>query len=160
MPDQELPHGHERRRIQFVELWTPRDWTIKVYAIAKRSREPDPDLIAVAKDLGFQRLPFPASTETRYGLGLVTVQEGEHRDFIRIGWWVRRHFFKSYLYSSDPGRSEPELFSDLTSTGLSASLWDLHVMQFESSAWISSVLEREGGPNLDEYLAQRVRREL
>lgn len=159
MSDRELPSGYEPRSIQFWEVWRPHDWTIKVYAISS-GKDPDPDLIAAAKDLALQRLPFPAVTDTRYGLGLLIVQQGNDQKYIRVGWWIRQHVLKSYLYSSDPGGKDPVHFSDVTSTGVTASLWDLHVMHFERTAWINSVVNRADGPDGEEYLLQRFRREV
>lgn len=155
MSERDLPSRYEPRSIRFLELWKPGDWRVKVYGISARNDRPERDLVAVAKELALKQFPRPAVTENRYGVGLLIVHEGGDGNYVLVDWWLGKHKLKSYVYSADPGRVRPEEFRDVTSTGLTGCVWELHVLDFERRAWVHSVLAREGGPDLDEYLVQR-----
>lgn len=143
------------RPVDFLGLWEPSDWKMKVYGIsALRDRPPAP-LVAVARELAVKELPRPAVAEGRYGVGFLIVHQGADGEYVLVNWWVSESLLKSHLFNAPTGASSPEAFRYLTPSGMTASVWDLHVIHFERTAWITSVLDREGGPDLQEYLLQR-----
>lgn len=160
MSEQQLPSGYRRRSIQLLDVWRPLDWIVKVYGISSRPGGPGRDFIAAGRELSLRRLPHPGTGENRYGVALLIIEEGESANHVRVGWWIRKHHLKSYLYRSNPGRIDPSDFHESTQTGFSGSFWNLHVVHFERSAWIASVLDREAGPSLDEYLLQKLNGEV
>jgi len=160
MSDQTLPRGYQPRSIRLLDVWRPLDWTLKVYGISSRAGGPRGDLVAAGQELSLRRLPHPGKGEHRYGVGLLIVEEGECGNHVRVGWWIKKHHLKSYLYRSDSGRTDPRDFHETTPAGLTGSFWNLHVIHFERSAWIASVLDRQAGPNLDEYLLQKLNAEV
>lgn len=155
MSDRDLPRGYEPRSIRLLKVWRPVDWAIKVYGISNQEGGPAKDLLEAALDLALQQFPRPAVTDHRYGVGLLVVQEGEDANYVRVGWWTRKYLLKSHLYRSDPGGKDPDRFFDVTSTGLTATLWELPVLNFERMAWIKSVLDRQYSASLDEYVLRK-----
>lgn len=146
---------YQPRPIRFLEMWEPDDWRIKVYGISARSERPSVSLVAVAKELALKELPRPPVTENRYGVGFLVVHEGADGSYVLVDWWVGENMLKNHVFSAPAGRVATEDFRYVTPTGLCACVWELHVMHFERTAWITSVLDREGGPDLEEYLLQR-----
>lgn len=151
----ERSEPYRKRSIRFLELWHAGDWRIKVYGIAARGGTPPRSLVSVGKELALKELPRPAVTDNRYGVGFLIVHQGASGNHILVDWWVNETMLKNHVYSAPGGRTEPEDFRYVTPTGVAARVWDLHVMDFERSAWVTSVLDRERGPDLDEYLLQR-----
>lgn len=147
--------GYQPRPIHFLELWKPDDWQLKVYGISARGEHPSPALVAAAKELALKELPRPAVTDNRYGVGFLIVHEGADGSWVLVDWWVRENMLKNLVFNAPAGRTAAEDFRSVTPTGLCACVWELHVMHFERTAWITSVLDREGGPDLEEYLLQR-----
>lgn len=150
-----LEGSYEPRPIRFLELWEPDDWRLKVYGISARGERPPPPLVAAAKELALKELPRPAVTDSRHGVGFLVVHEGADGSWVLVDWWVRENMLKNHVFSAPAERTDAEDFRYVTPTGLSACVWELHVQHFERTAWITSVLDREGGPDLEEYLLQR-----
>lgn len=151
----ELSADYEPRPVRFLEMWQPDEWRIKVYGISVSDDGPSPSLVAAGKELALKELPRPARTSNRYGVGFLIVHEGADGNYVLVEWWVGENMLKSHVFTAPTGRFEPEDFRYVTPTGLCACIWELHVMHFERTAWITSVLDREGGPDLEEYLLQR-----
>lgn len=146
---------YRERSIRFLELWHAGEWRMKVYGIAAGDGTPPRSLVAAGKELALKELPRPAVTENRYGVGFLIVHQGVAGNHVLVDWWVNRTMLKNHVHSAPGGRTEPEDFRSVTPTGICGRVWDLHVMNFERSAWVTSVLGREGGADLDEYLLQR-----
>lgn len=151
----EISGTYEPRPVRFLEMWQPGDWQIKVYGISARQERPPASLVAVAKELALKELPIPAVTGNRYGVGFLIVHQGGDGNYVLVDWWVGENMLKNHVFAAPTGRFEPEDFRYVTPTGLCACVWELHVMHFERTAWVTSVLKREGGPDLEEYLLQR-----
>jgi len=150
-----LPSGYTPRPVRFLELWRPGEWTVKVYGISAKGERPDPDLVSTGKELAVRQLPVPAAAGNRYGVGIVIVHEGEDGNYVLVNWWMGENMLHNHVYHASRTGTRPGDFRDVTPTGLTACVWELHVLHFERTAWIRSVLAREGGPNLEEYLMQR-----
>jgi len=156
MSPEALPSGYKPRPISFLEVWEAGDWTLKVYGISARRKRPPAELVSTAKDLALRELPRPATAGSRYGIGILIVHEGEDGNYVLVDWWSGENMLHNHVYQSTAGGIAPEDFRYVTPTGLCCCVWELHVLHFERTAWINSVLNRDGGPDLDEYLAQRL----
>ena len=77
-------------------------WSIKVYG----NERPSPVLVEAAKDLARLRLPNPAATDERYGLGILTVHEGRDANWVLIDWWAHEDALQHHVYSSPLGHPE------------------------------------------------------
>ena len=144
--------GYHPRRIRFLRLFETGGWRLKVYSILHRNRYQDDGLISAAEEVASELLPTPAVTETRHGVGLVSVHQGSSYDFVTVAHWAydTELHAKTYLRtSSDSARLEP------AATGaISSDVWDLRLLAFEREAWVEIVLK--GGRGMDAYLASRL----
>ncbi|MDT7603520.1 MAG: hypothetical protein QOF61_1517 [Acidobacteriota bacterium] len=149
-----LREPYRPRPIRFLEEWREAGWRLKVYGIAYREERPRAALIETAKRLARQRLPQPAVTETRYGVGFVGVHDGRGANFIFIDWWADENELHHHVYTS--ASDELEKFDDATPTGLSACVWDLRVQSFERDAWVEEVLQNAHGTSVEGYMARHL----
>jgi len=149
-----LAESYTPRPIRFLELWEPGDWRVKAYGIAYRGALPGVGLIDAAKAVARTRLPDPAVTSSRYGVGFMGVHEGRGTNFVFVDWWANENELHHHVYLSK-AEAATEL-AEITATGLIACAWDLRVIGFERDAWVETVLANPAGPDLEAYLARRL----
>lgn len=142
------------RSIRFLELWEDGGWRIKVYGIAYQGAEPAPQLLAAARAAARARLPRPAVTADRYGVGFLGVHQGRGVNFVFVDWWAAENELHHHVYVS--AADAPTTLTDVTHTGQAACVWDLRVIGFERDAWVEAVLANPLGPDLESYLARRL----
>jgi hypothetical protein len=150
----ELREPYQPRPIRFLEEWRDAGWRLKVYGIAYRTERPRAELTKAAKRIARARLPQPASTESRYGVGFVGVHDGRNANFIFIDWWADENELHHHVYTS--ASDELENFDYATPTGLSACVWDLRVQSFEREAWVEEVLKNLDSASVERYMARRL----
>jgi len=143
------------RPVGFLGLWEPFDWRIKVYGVSCRSDRPPRGLVGVAKELALRELPRPGLAAPRHGVGFVVAHEGVEEEYVQVNWWVNQRMLKTHFFSAPGGSTSPEPFRYLTPSGLLGSVWELYLQDFERAAWVTSVLDRDGDPDIEEYLLQR-----
>jgi hypothetical protein len=150
----ELREPYRPRAIRFLEEWRDAGWRLKVYGIAYRTERPRAALVERAKRLARARLPQPAISESRYGVGFLGVHDGRDANFIFIDWWADENELHHHVYCS--ATDELESLTYVTPTGLSACVWDLRVQSFERDAWLAEVLRNAGGADVEGYMARRL----
>ncbi len=148
---------YQTRPIRFLHLAEYKGWRIKVYGIryqgVNKAEKPDPQVVKLATEAMLAKLPQPALNDTRYGIGFLIINQGEHRNWLLLDWWYDQEIIKQYMYSSPldaPG--------DITrvDNDLLACTWELAVHGFERQAWIDTVLNNPQGPNIAEYLRRQL----
>src|ERR687887_289022 len=78
--------------------------------------------------------------------------DGRDGCYALIDWWANENEVHQRLLSApldDPAALRPH------PTLAIGCVWELAVTDFERRAWLEHVLAREGGPNVDGYLAAR-----
>lgn len=145
---------YRTRPIRFLEVWEEDGWKVKVYGISAVRERPDPALVDAAKRLASERLPRPARTDDRYGAAILIVHEGEDGQYVLVDWWTGENMLHQHVFGAEAGAVEG--FRYLSPTGLCACVWELHVLHFERTAWIETVLANPDGPDLEAYLARRL----
>ena len=150
----ELQEPYQKRPVRCLEVWTCGDWRMKVYGISYQRPAPRPELIEAAKVLAQQRLPQPAMTPTRYGVGFIGVHDGRGGNFVFIDWWADENELHHHVYVSPA--ADPEALDYKTPGGLAACVWDLAVLAHERLAWVETVLANPAGPDLEAYLARQL----
>jgi hypothetical protein len=150
-PTIQLREPYRPRPIRFLEEWRDAGWRLKVYGIAYRGERPRAELIETAKRIARERLPQPAVSESRYGIGFVGVHDGRTANFIFVDWWADENELHHHVYSS--ATDELENLSYVTPTGLSVCVWDLRVQSFEREAWLEEVLQNTHGASVEGYMA-------
>jgi RimJ/RimL family protein N-acetyltransferase len=146
--------SYQRRPIRFLDLWTHGAWRLKLYGISSDRAEPRNELIDAAKDVAADRLASIPASMKHYSVGFLGVHDGKTANFVFVDWWADENELHHHVYISpteDPARLEYA-----TPSGLVACVWDLRLMDFERQAWLDTVLQRGGSPDLDAYLEQRL----
>ncbi len=148
-----------------VELYRPRaawamgvqelqDWRLKLYGITYNAEAPDRHVTKAALAAAHGRLPQPATTPTRYGVGFLGVHEGRTANFIFLDWWGQEdELFHHVWYSAieDPVSLRPARLGEPI-----ACVWDLRVLWHERDAWVRHVLANPAGPDFDAYLMDQL----
>jgi hypothetical protein len=150
-----LSEPYTLRSVRFLDLITFDDWRLKLYGIAYQAERPEQAVVEAAIAAAQERLPRPAITDDRYGVGFLAAHQGRRgATFTFVDWWAGENDLYQHAWhgSADaPGRlrpSGPDDFMACTS--------DLAVIAHERSAWVRHVLARPEGPDLDAYLADRL----
>lgn len=146
-----LAEPYATRSIRYLDLLRFDGWRLKLYGIKYRGERPVQALVEAAVAVAQQRLPRPAVTRSRYGVGFAGAHDGRGANFVFVDWWAEEDELHHHTWLSskeEPGRLRATGPNDLT-----ACAWDLAVIGHERAAWVHHVLARAQGPNLDAYLA-------
>jgi hypothetical protein len=149
-----LAEPYATRSVRCLDLLTFDGWRLKLYGIAYRGERPVQSLVDAAVAAAQERLPRPAVTNDRYGVGFVGAHDGRGANFVFVDWWADEDELHHYAWLSsneEPGRLRATGPDDLT-----ACAWDLAVIGHERAAWVRHVLARAPAPDLDAYLADRL----
>jgi hypothetical protein len=149
----EMSEAYAARSIRYLELWEEADWRIKAYGIAYRRAEPQPTLVAAARELALRSLPRPGRTASRYGLAFAGVHEGRGVNLVFVDWWAEENELRHRVFMSAP--TTPAVFEEATAAGMAGCIWDLAVIDFERRAWVATMLLDPRHANPEAYLACR-----
>ena len=153
-----LAEPYVRRSVRSLDLLTVNDWRLKVYGITYRGERPIQELVAAAVAAAQQRLPHPAVTSDRYGVGFVGAHDGRGANFVFVDWWENEDELHHHAWLSS--KQEPARLRVTGPDDFTACSWDLAVIGHERAAWVRHVLARAEGPDLDAYLADRLHGEV
>lgn len=142
---------YEPRPIRFLDLWAVDEWRIKVYGIACSRPQPRRELVAAARRIASRQLRSLPADLDHYHLGFLGVHDGRTSNFVFLDFWADENELHHHVFVS-PSEDTGD-FTDVTSTGLSACVWDLRLQAFERDAWVAHVLRRGNAPDFDGYLA-------
>jgi hypothetical protein len=102
--------------------------------------------VAIAQE----RLPCPAVTDDRYGVGFVGAHDGRGANFVFVDWWAAEDELHHHTWLSS--KEEPGTLRATGPDDFTACAWDLAVIGHERAAWVRHVLARAEGPDIDAYL--------
>lgn len=145
----QLEEPYAPRWVRHLEVWNHGDWRLKLYGIAYQGDAPGRDLVDSAKQEATARLPAPAHTPRRYGVGFMGVHEGRGANLMFLDWWADEN--ELHHHACVTGPAPPYAWHYVTPTGLAACVWDLAVICFERRAWIDTVLAA-AAPDPEAYL--------
>ena len=149
-----LVHPYAPRSVRSLDLVTLDAWRLKLYGITYRGERPVQALVDAAVAAAHERLPRPAVTNSRYGVGFVGAHDGRGANLVFVDWWENEDELHHHTWLSskeEPGRLRATGPEDFT-----ACAWDLAVIGHERAAWIRHILARREGPDLGAYLADRL----
>ena len=149
-----LAEPYATRSVRCLDLLTLNGWHLKLYGITYRGERPVEALVDAAVAAAQERLPRPAVTNDRYGVGFVGAHDGRSANFVFVDWWAHEDELHHHAWLSskkEPGRLRATSPDDFT-----ACAWDLAVIGHERAAWVRHVLARAQGPDLDAYLSDRL----
>lgn len=143
--------AYEPRAIRFLDLWRVDDWRIKLYGIASGRPQPRPELVAAAQRIAAQLLRSLPDDLLHYHVGFLGVHDGHTSNFVFLDFWADENELHHHVFVSPT--AHPDQFTNVTTTGLSACVWDLRLQAFERDAWVAQVLQQSTAPDFDGYLA-------
>jgi hypothetical protein len=149
-----LLEPYKPRPIRFLELWQESGWRMKVYGITYNRDLPRHELIEAAKRIARERLPLPAITTNRYGVGFLGIHDARGANFVFVDWWADENELHHHVYISPADQTQQLRYA--TDADSKACVWDLHVMNFERQAWLDTVLTNPTGVDLEAYLTKRL----
>lgn len=150
----QLTQAYTTRPVRFLELREWQGWRIKVYGIAAQAEYPSEALVQAAKEVARQRLPQPAISEKRYGVGYLIAHEGADGDYALVDWWTDQDIVQHHLYGAPKGHSG--MLTYHWPPGAGFCFWELAVRWFEREAWVETVLKHPNAPDLELYLTRRL----
>jgi hypothetical protein len=145
---------YRKRPIRFVELLRKDGWVVKVYAISAKNELPPASMIEQAKALALAELPQPAVAEDRHGAAFVIAHEGADGNYLLLDWWVGGNMLKQRVYQAPI--ADTSTFTEFTSSGIIACVWELHLMAHERAAWIEHIMCKPGAPDFEAYYASHL----
>jgi hypothetical protein len=137
---------HRTRAIRFLGLHQLGAWRVKLYGIAAEGERPRQGLVEATT------AALPASLPDGGGIGFAIAHDGRDGCYALIHWWANENEVHQRLLSApvdDPAALRPHPPPAI------GCVWELAVTDFERRAWLDHVLAREGGPDVDGYLAAR-----
>jgi hypothetical protein len=146
-----LSEPYTLRSVRFLDLLTFDGWRVKLYGIAYQAERPRQALVDGAVAAVQEKLPRPAVTADRYGVGFAGAHQGRGGNFVFLDWWATENDMHHRAWRSsedEPGRLRPTRPDELT-----ACTSDLAVIAHERDAWVRHVLN---GQDLDAYLDDRL----
>lgn len=151
--DQILAEPYQPRSVRFLELWEHEAWRVKVYGIAYGRGRPGAELLEAALARAARTLPDPAITPTRYGVGFLGVHDGRDGNLVFVDWWENTNELHHRPFIARP--DQPLELRDTGASDPMGCVWDLAVLEFERTAWISNVLLDPARASFDAYLQCR-----
>jgi hypothetical protein len=142
---------YEPRNAEFLKEASADGWRLKVYGLATGSEAVTDELVSTGLSKILPKLPQPASTEDRYGVGFVIIHRGTLRNWFSLGWWEYEDILFHKLFSS-PLDDMASVTSEESSA--IACVHELKIIDFESNAWIKTALSKDGDRDFSKYLDQ------
>ena len=152
----ELREPYGRRPLRFLELWTVEDWRLKVIGIAYGHETPAPGLVEAAKRVAADHLRTHPTRHAHYGVGFLGIHDGRGENQVFLDRWINENEL-IHTYWVSPKHEPARLIVPDMSDHNSVCVWDLAVQCFEREAWVECVLANPRGPDVEAYLARRIR---
>ena len=142
-----------KRPVKFLKQVNSGNWRIKVYGISAKSESLPEELFNEGVSTVLPLLPEPPMSEDRYGVGFLIIHQGTMRNWFLLDWWEYEDILFHRLFSSP--LSSPDTITPEEDSSVAACVHELRVINFESEAWIKTVLSNDSEPDFDEYLKLR-----
>ena len=143
--------AYQPRPIRYLDLWHMDDWRIKLYGIAYSRPQPRPALVIAAQGISALHLRSLPADLRHHHLGFLGVHDGRTSNFVFLDFWADENELHHHVFVSPT--AQPDQFTYVTPTGLSACVWDLRLQAFERDAWVAHILQQSAAPDFDGYLA-------
>ena len=138
------------RPVEFIDQVESEGWRLKVYAISATSLPLPNEIVSAGLEDVLSHLPQPAVTKNRYGVGFLVIHQGAMRNWYLLDWWEQEDIIHHKLFSSP--LDNPRAISAEPDKSLVACVHELRVINFESEAWIKTVLCETDKSSFEDYL--------
>ncbi|QDY68178.1 hypothetical protein [Qingshengfaniella alkalisoli] len=144
--------GYTPRDFAPLDPWELGGVSFKVYSIALQGSHRTLSLEVAARDFVVETLPDLIAREgDAKGVGYIILHEGEDANWLLMHWWAHGEICCQSLASADKGSV---VFRSLDVRPLMACVWELQIINFETHAFIDTMLVR--GETADAYLATQL----
>jgi hypothetical protein len=143
-----------KRPVKFIKQVEFAGWRLKIYGISAVSKPVPNELIVSIIDKIQSHLPKTINVENCYGVGFLIIHAGVLRNWFLLDWWGYEDVLFHKLFSSPLNNSN--LITLENESSIIACVHELRVINFESNAWITTILNKDFKPNLDEYMNHRL----
>ncbi len=150
---------YKPRKVEFRQLLTVSDWTIKVYTITHRASFAAETILenALAQLPTWleksKALKFPT-----YKIAFLIVHEGRDGVWTLINWWRGGEMLQSITFYTN--FANPNEFQALPTEGFMACVWELAVISFERVMWVEYILKKADKPDFTGYLQKYLSKEV
>ncbi|HEY5553018.1 MAG TPA: VOC family protein, partial [Opitutaceae bacterium] len=142
-------HEYSPRPTRAMGVLEKRGWRLKRYRIHAPGRDFDGQDWEKGIDSIAGLLPQPPRAAGRAGAGFVIEHPGHGVDYLVLCWWDSENELFNRVLTCDP--STPGAWM-LATSGTTACVWDLAVVNFERDSWVETMLCAK--PDADAYLAR------
>lgn len=134
---------YKRREVTFLKILKSGDWNIKMYGInLKNLANKSIELFIKSK------LPSPALTQNRYGMGFLILHKGVVANWVMLNWWGYEDVVHQKIFTAD---DEFRTVKAVKDDSIMACVHELDIYNFESNAWKKNILSLQK-PDFDGYL--------
>ena len=139
------------RYLRFIEVWTPREWALKIYLHSAHGAELPQEFLVEAKRFIEPRLPEVGPSDAPHGVGFLILAHGAVSNWLMLDWWSSLHLYQRIFHAEG---MPPQSFTEAP-PGLIQCVYDLRITAFESEAWRIQAVENPT-PDLQAYLNARL----
>jgi hypothetical protein len=95
-----LSEPYAARPIRCLDILGFDGWRVKLYGIAYQGERPVRALVDAARAAAETRMPRPAVSEDRYGVGFVCAHDGRGGNFVFVDWWAGENELHHHTWRS------------------------------------------------------------
>lgn len=127
---------YKKREVSFLKIIRKGDWNIKTYGIRFKDLPNDS-----LEEFILGKLPSPALTENRYGIGFLIIHKGIVANWIMLNWWGFEDIIHQKLYTSED--EDFKIIKPVADNSILACVHELDIYYFESNAWKKNMLSQK-----------------
>jgi hypothetical protein len=145
----------ETRHIGLQEIWEEGDWHFKIYYLPRPDSPDSPSIeermLEIIKFKCRSIITRYSTHANSYGLGYIILSEESQHNYLIINWWANET--RAFHFGLAAGIDRPYHYRNITSGGLTASVWETLIHFHEAQAWLKHILQKPFNYDLKDYLA-------
>ena len=146
-----ISEPYKERPVNFLGITGDSGWRFKLYTITyENNTPPDEKTIATAKEFAKDCIEKYHYIADSYGLGYIIIHKGMDANFIVVNWWVGENMVCTHTFLAP--LSNPNLYQEITHTGMNVCVWDTLVHFHERNAWVNHIMKNPKNPDAKGYL--------
>ncbi len=142
---------YKDRKIDFVNICSVDDFTVKVYTITNRdSFESQDTLAASIKALPSWMEKVKESSIPTYKHAFLIIHEAREGVLILLNWWTGENMIETKICFAD-FEHPTKIDSAIYDRKQLVCVWELEIFYHEREAWIKHVLSKSENPDFNTY---------
>lgn len=150
---------YQPRKIDFQELVSINDWSIKVYSISQNEIFGSQEILknVIGQIPNWINTAIDSDIPT-YQVGFLIVHEAREGVWILFSWWTGGEMIETKVYFSDFDSPKVITTSPYKTSSLIC-VWELEIFAHERQAWIAHILMNPNSPDFEGYLRNTLKAE-